>query len=344
MRNTKLFALALMIIIVCVGAYYFCNILTLFGVAGLIAFILNPLARAIMTRFHLKKGWAITIVFLIFLIFFAIILSTVVPAIVEQIRMFVNNTSDYSKTLDGYYDKIIFEMKRLNVPNNYIDTVRDYLNKLVNYLTNILISMMSLLLTQTTKLLDVLIVITLTVYFMLDTRTIIRRMAELMPERMGTRFLELVHESNDMLWRYLKSKTVIAAGTSLFTFIVFMVLGVNYAMLLAIIAFLMDFIPYFGSIIAGVIAAFVAFMTNGLSQAIAVAVCVLIIQQIQANVISPKIQGDSVGLHPIAVLFALLVCDKIWGPFGMFVAVPLGGLVKLILREVYHFMMSPDPS
>lgn len=342
MRNTKLFTLAIILLAICACAYYFSSIFTLFGIAGLLAFLLNPLARAFMRRFHIRKGLAIAIVFMIFLLFFSIILSTVVPWVVGQIRTFANKMPEYSKTFDVYYDKLLNEMNRVDIPKGYIDTLDDYTNKFVNFLTNTLLSLISLMLTRTTKILDVLIVITLAVYFMLDTRMIVTWISILLPEKTGKRFLLLVNECYEMLWKYLKYKTLISAGMALTTFIVFTIVGVDYAMLLALVAFFLDYIPYFGSIIAGVIAALVAFLTSGLTQAIIIAVCVLVIQQIEGNVVNPKIQGDSVGLHPIVVMFSVLACNQLWGPLGMFIAVPLGGLIKIVLREVYRFMMDTD--
>lgn len=342
MRNTKLFVIALIIAAICGGAYYFSEILTLFFVAALIAFLLNPLAHGFMDRFHIKKGFAILIVFLIFLLFIAIILSTLVPMLVEQIRMFVNGMTSYTQNIDRYYNMLLEELSRHEIPDSYLSSVKDFMSSIVGYFTNALGVLLSVLLTSTTRILDVLIVITVAVYFMLDTRLILEKAAGLFPEKTGNKLLALVRESNDMLWNYLKSKTLISCGMALTTFIIFKVIGVQYAPLLAILAFFLDFIPYFGSIIAGCVAALTAFLTAGLSQALITGLCVLVVQQIEGNIVNPKIQGDSVGLHPIAVMFAVLACNQLWGPLGMFMAVPLGGVIKIFLREIYHFLMTPD--
>ena len=69
---------------------------------------------------------------------------------------------------------------------------------------------------------------------------------------------------------------------------------------------------------------------------------VLVVQQIEGNIIAPKVQGDAAGIHPITVMFALLACNRIWGTLGMLVSTPVAAIVKLIIREMYDYVISPD--
>ena len=75
---------------------------------------------------------------------------------------------------------------------------------------------------------------------------------------------------------------------------------------------------------------------------LAVTVFVIIVQQIEGNIISPKVQGDAAGIHPITVMFALLVCNQIWGTIGMLISTPVAAVVKLVIREMYSYVISPD--
>ena len=112
--------------------------------------------------------------------------------------------------------------------------------------------------------------------------------------------------------------------------------------LFAITSFVLDFIPYFGSALACIIEAVVALFTGGLSMALKTVAFVLVVQQIEGNIVAPKLESRSVGIHPISVLFSLMACQQLWGPVGMLVSTPLAALVKMILSEIKDFAFSTD--
>jgi predicted PurR-regulated permease PerM len=126
------------------------------------------------------------------------------------------------------------------------------------------------------------------------------------------------------------------------TYIGLSIIGVPYAALFAALSFVLDFVPYFGSTIAGIIEAIVATMTGGIGLGITVAIFVLIVQQIEGNIVAPKVQGDATGLHPVTVMFALLACNRIWGPMGMLISTPVAAVVKIVVREMYNYLIDGE--
>ena len=68
----------------------------------------------------------------------------------------------------------------------------------------------------------------------------------------------------------------------------------------------------------------------------------LVVQQVEGNVVAPKLQGKSVGLHPIWVMFSLLACSELWGPVGMLISTPVAAVVKTTLRELYYYMIGDE--
>ena len=85
-------------------------------------------------------------------------------------------------------------------------------------------------------------------------------------------------------------------------------------------------------------------ITGGIGLAVKILIFVLIVQQIEGNVVAPKLQGKSVDLHPIWVMFALLACSEIWGPIGMLISTPVAAVVKTALRELYYYMIGDSKS
>ena len=110
-------------------------------------------------------------------------------------------------------------------------------------------------------------------------------------------------------------------------------LGVKYAVLLGFIIGLLNIIPYFGAIVGVIIAIIITIFTGGLGQALWMALIVIVLQQIDANIINPKILGTSLNLSPILVIFAVTVGGTYFGVIGMFLGVPVIAFLKLILQD-----------
>ena len=111
------------------------------------------------------------------------------------------------------------------------------------------------------------------------------------------------------------------------------ILKVEYAILLGFIIGLFNLIPFFGAIIAVFIAVFITICTGGLSKAVWLAVIIIIAQQIDANIINPRIMSDKLKISPILVIFSVTFAGAYFGVLGMFLAVPVAAMLKLIIND-----------
>ena len=110
---------------------------------------------------------------------------------------------------------------------------------------------------------------------------------------------------------------------------------VPYAVLLGMLLGLFNLVPYFGAIVGGVGISFVALLTNGLPTAIGVAIFIIVAQQVDANIIQPRIVGDSVGLRPFYVLLGITFFGGLFGFWGILLGPPLMAVLQMIVRDVY---------
>ena len=115
------------------------------------------------------------------------------------------------------------------------------------------------------------------------------------------------------------------------------ILKVKYAALLGVMIGLFNMIPYFGAIIATVIAILITIVTGGLSQAIWMGISVIIVQQIDANIINPKILGNSLELSKIVIILAVTLGQAYFGIWGMFLAVPVVAVFKIFFMDYIDF-------
>lgn len=111
------------------------------------------------------------------------------------------------------------------------------------------------------------------------------------------------------------------------------ILGVKYSILLGIMIGIFNMIPYFGAIIAVIIATIITFITGGGSQAVWMLIIITILQQIDANIINPKIVGESLKISPLLVIMAVTIGGAYFGVLGMFLAVPVVAIIKVLLSD-----------
>lgn len=342
LKNTKMLVLILLIIGFVAGLLTFWDVLTSFLVAALFAYLLNPMTNYIVGHARLKRGVAVAIVFLLFIIILTFIVSVTAPSLISQLSDLLGELRRYASDLDAIMETITGYMEQLHIPAQVVDTISSLISQSDTYILSFVGSILTSAVSLSMQIFDLIVFVILLIYFMLDGPALLHAFVNILPESARDRVWSILREADDLTWKYLKSRCVVSGGMGIVTFIGLKIMGIKYALLFAIISFVLDFIPYFGSFIACVIEVFYALLTGSFSLALTVLIFVLVVQQIEGNIIAPKVQGDAAGIHPITVMFALLACNRIWGTLGMLISTPVAAIVKLIIREMYDYVISPD--
>lgn len=136
---------------------------------------------------------------------------------------------------------------------------------------------------------------------------------------------------------YIRGQLLVALCVGVISTITFWVLGVPYPVILGLFVGATDLIPYFGAIISAVPAIGVALL-DSTSLAIYVAISLFIIQQVEGNILSPLIVGRTVHLHPVLIIFALLIGVEVAGVIGLLVAVPVTAIMKVTLMHIRQYL------
>ncbi len=135
---------------------------------------------------------------------------------------------------------------------------------------------------------------------------------------------------------YLRGQFLDATIVGVLSAIALSIVGVDYAIVIGLIAGICNMIPYIGPIIGTVLAIIMALLSGDLKLVIWVIIAMVIVQQLDNNILAPKIVGDSVGLHPIFTMLAILIGGNLGGLIGMLLAVPLAASAKIIIKEWYE--------
>lgn len=145
------------------------------------------------------------------------------------------------------------------------------------------------------------------------------------------------YKSNNIFFKFLSSQILDAFIVGILTAIAMSLLGVKYAVLLGFFIGLSNLIPYFGAIVGVGISIIITIFTGGIGKAIWMAVIVIVLQQIDANIINPKIVGNSLSISPLLVIFAVTIGGAYFGILGMFLAVPIFTVLKIIVEDYIDY-------
>jgi predicted PurR-regulated permease PerM len=183
-----------------------------------------------------------------------------------------------------------------------------------------------------TALFSLLLAPILSFYLLKDLDKLRAGMRRILPKRERLGALDLLAEIDAAISGFIRGQLIVAALVGLMVIVALALLKVRFAVILGIFAGITDVIPYFGPLIGAIPAVAVAAVTSPIDS-LKVLAAILTIQQIESQVLSPRIIGSHVGLHPLAVVFALLTGFELFGLVGMIAAVPIAAVVRVLISR-----------
>lgn len=327
------------------------GVLMPFIIGILIAYILYIPSRKVESfyrrfkrpRFISKKArpLAVFTVYLIALIFIVIAFRFLIPAVANAVVDFVNN-------FQGYYSTVMKAIEEL--PEDSVFKSEEVLN-IVNEVKNIdfkqFLNMEKIAeyakgaINAASKVFDFFVALVVSVYVLLQRREILNFFKSLgkamFKENTYKSLGRYFNRTNEIFFNFIAGQVIDGFVVGVITSIAMLIMGVKYAVPLGFMIGLFNLIPYFGAIIAVIIAALITFLTGGLTQAIFMVIVVTILQQIDANIINPKIIGNSLEISQLLVIFAVTVGGAYMGVWGMFLAVPIIAVIKLLITDYIEY-------
>ena len=265
-------------------------------------------------------------VYIIAIVLFLLIIRFVVPIISQSIVDLVNN-------FQNYYNLTVEKINELPDDSPLKSEYLINLEKLTKYAQGA-ISIAS-------GIFDFFVSIIVSVYILLERTEIVGFIKKLtksiFDEDIYNNINKYFDRTNEIFLKFLASQFLDAIVVGILTSVAMSIMGVKYGVLLGFLIGLFNMIPYFGAIIAVTISIIITFLTGGISQAIWMAVVVIILQQIDANIINPKIVGDSLKISPLLVIFAVTIGGAYFGFLGMFLAVPIVAVIKIVLIDYINY-------
>lgn len=284
---------------------------------------------------------SVVMVYVIVILLLVLVCKFVLPIVFASIIDFVNHFQDYYNTISEQFanlpsDSILkneFVTNALTQIGNV--NISDYINveKLTQYAQGAL--------SIAAGIFNFFVSIIVSAYILLERGEILKFLRKIanaiFEEKTCKNISKYFHRTNEIFLKFIASQLLDAIVVGVLTSIAMSLLGVKYAVLLGVMIGLFNMIPYFGAIIAVIISAILTFITGGFSQAAWMIVIVTILQQLDANIINPKIVGESLKISPLLVIFAVTVGGAYFNVLGMFLAVPVVAVLKVLIGDFIEF-------
>ena len=287
------------------------------------------------------RGLSVLTVYIIALLILIIVINLLIPALSKSVVDLANNLPGYYQNAmnfienlpeDSFVKKESIEQIITNLQNIDItkiislENVSDYIKGVVGVASTIF---------------SVFVSIIMSIYILLERKEILkfirRLISALFKKETGEAINSYFMKANDIFFKFISSQIIDGIIVGIIVSIALWILGVKYWVLLGFMIGLFNVIPYFGAIIAVAIATLVTVFTGGFTKAIWMLVVVIILQQLDANIINPKIVGNALKLSPILVIFSVTLFGAYYGVLGMFLAVPIIALIKILVNDFIDF-------
>jgi len=322
MQETKIgyyFIVMASVIIVLAGIKSASTIIVPFLLSLFLAIILLP-SYNFFNKKGLPESISLTLVIGIFILF----ISLVAKLIGSSIHDFNSNIDFYADQLSVYYHSLVVIASKIG-----IEISVDELSKMIN--SKQIMSFASQIMQSMGSMFTNSFVVLLTIIFMLLESTNFKSKIVFASENSGA--ISHIEKISSQIKEYMLLKAIISLFTGLIVWIALLIVGTDYAFLWAVIAFLFNFIPNIGSIIAAVPAVLLTLVQLGTLSSVVVAAVYVVINVLIGSVIEPKVMGKGLGLSTLVVFLSLIFWGWLLGIVGMLLSIPLTIMVKIILDD-----------
>lgn len=309
------------------------NIIAPAILALLLYYLFSPMIN-FLEKHQVKRNYAVILLYLVIISLIVIGIGSLLPSLADQLSEFMDdfpaffadandalrkwsNNLPFSASLEGFIDQGQAFIKK--VPENaqsYLTEGFTGLSKVISGLTNIVVTI---------------VIAPIMLFFLLkDEDKIIEGILSITPPIWRDDLKRVGRQINNQVGAYVKGQLIIASAIALMAFIGFSLIGLEYSLILAIIAGFTSIIPYIGPIIAFALALVIA-LTTSWWMVVKLLIVWAIVQFMEGNVIQPTVMGKQLNIHPVTIMVVLLVAGDLLGFVGLILGVPLYAIIRVFV-------------
>jgi len=336
LQRAKFWRITLFVLVFAAGLLVLWNvrgILTPFFLAFFLAYLFNPAVSAVNRR-GFSRGISIALVYLILALVLGSLILFGIPETFKELNRFAESLPRYAGEVQSVLDRLQAGYQQAGLPPGVIKTIDSNLAMGQDWLADKLQDLINSLISLVTLLPLVILSPILSIYLLYDWERLKEGLKRAVPSSWRGNAIHLGQEVSLVIRKFLRGNLTVAVIVGALVGLGMKLIHMDYALLIGVISGVFDLIPYFGPVI-GAIPALALALLKSKSMALWTLAVIFVVQQVESNIIQPKIMGDSIGLHPLVIVFALLAGGDLFGFWGMLLAVPAAGVIRVVFKYVY---------
>ncbi len=312
-------------------------ILTPFLIGALFAYLGDPLVDRLEAR-RFPRTLAVMAVFSGFVLLLLAMVLVIVPVLDDQLSLLLAKLPEYAAWVRSHVLPWLRDTLGLSggfTREGYVQKLLTEYGKEAGGLISFLVGSVSRSGLALVELIANLFLIpVITFYLLRDWDDIVAGVHSLLPRRIEPRIVRLARESDEMLGSFLRGQMLVMLGLGIIYTTGLWLVGLQFALLIGMLAGLVSFVPYLGLVIGTLVAGIAAILqAQGPVLLPWVALVFVVGQMIEGMLLTPVLVGDRIGLHPVAVIFAVMAGGQLFGFFGVLLALPVAAVVMVLLRD-----------
>lgn len=331
--NVNITTLSLIKVVVFILALWFLylikEVLAILFVAIILASAFDPWVD-FMQRKKIPRAISILLIYAILLAIIFLIVIVLVPPIVEQFKALINNFPVYyEKIIQGleYFQSFGLEHSLLQDGSKAVKSLESGIGRAAGGVFSTVTGFFG-------GMISFILILVITFYMTVEEEAMKRTLRAVVPAKYFPFLNQLITKMQKKIGIWLQAQLVLSLIVGVLSYIGLLILGVDYALVLALIAALGELVPYIGPIIGAVPAVFLAFAQSP-TKAILVVILYFVVQQLENHVLVPKIMQRAVGLNPIVSISVLLIGAKLGGVVGALLAIPVATALSVLIKTIF---------
>ncbi|WP_461219149.1 AI-2E family transporter [Lapidilactobacillus salsurivasis] len=311
---------------------------TLFGpflFAGFLFYLLNPLIN-LLEKWHVKRGWGILIAFILLFGLLFLSIAAVIPKLTSQMTTIIKNLPSLAGSIQNSFQDFLSSdwAQKYNISQMLSDSSlqpSQLYTRITKFVTANFGNVGSVVTSISGFAVSALTVPVILYYLLKDGHKLIPNIQRFFPERFRGEVAELLRKMNETISTYFAGQFLDMLFVGTLTFIGYLIIGMPYALLLGVVAGIMNIVPYIGPWL-GVFPAILVALTVSFPKAILVAIVVIIVQQVDGNLLYPHVIGRTLQIHPLTIIVLILVAGNMFGFIGVVLCIPVYAVSKTIVK------------
>lgn len=325
--------------------YLLAPVLTPFVAAALLAYIGDPLADRLQ-RLRMPRTLAVVVVFILTFLVLVLLVVLVGPLIRTQISALFDALPDIARQFEQVWMPNIAGF--LNIESGEDIGIGAFLSRYSDMAgswgTKVLVSVTKSGGVVAAAVLSLFLVPILTFYLLRDWDSILERLEALLPSEHRQTIVALAKETDEVLGAFLRGQILVMLALSIIYSVGLGLVGLKFAVAIGVVSGLVSFVPYLGFVFGiGLAGLTVALEPNPLWLIVGVIATFSIAQFLEGSVLTPKLVGDRIGLHPVIIIFAVAAGGQLFGFFGILLALPAAAVLSVLVRFAYHRYLKEHP-